>query len=86
MSETVLAQSTNFLMLTWCPDHSKTNEPLFFQIGGLEPDLLILEVLAKNFDDRSSLFTVYSSHLKFVDRHRAGLQATCSELCTIFAI
>ena len=43
-------------MQDWTPDQYKTFEPLFIQIGSLEPDLLIFEVLAKNFDARRSLF------------------------------
>ena len=47
----------NFLMLAWCPDYYKTNETLLIQIGFLEPDLWVLEILAKFVDVGSSLFT-----------------------------
>ena len=47
---------TTFLVQDRTPDQYKTVEPLFIQIGSLEPDLLIFEVLAKKFDARHSLF------------------------------
>ena len=42
MSKTFLVRSTIFLMLALSPDHFKNVEPLFVQIGSLEPDLSIL--------------------------------------------